>query len=91
MEVGKIKGRLKEMLLEESMRAVVRSKVGGEVEEEKASLYHTNREHKRGQRCNLLNLKAKRGNEEIILENEEEIEEKVLEFFLTFVQWQTWK
>ena len=77
-----IKERLKTMLLEDNMGIIVRSKMGADVEEERSSLFHLNREHKRGNRNNVLKLKIKRedGNEEIE-ENGTKIEENVLKFF----------
>ena len=77
-----IKERLKQMLLEDSMGTVIRSKVGAEIEEERSSLYHLNKEHKRGKRNNVLKLKVKNeaGREEIV-EEEDIIENNVLKFF----------
>ena len=55
-----IKERLKEMLLEDSMGTVIRSKTGADIEEERSSLHHLNKEHKRGSRNNILKLKIKK-------------------------------
>ena len=81
-KVEEIKERLKQMLLEDSMGTVIRSKTGAEAEEERSSLYHLNREHKRGRRNNVLKLKIKnRNGNEVVTEDEKEIEENVLSFF----------
>ena len=65
------------------MDVVIISKTGGQVEEERASLFHLNREQLRAKRMNIIKLKfyAVQPEEETILENKKEIEEQILNFF----------
>ena len=72
-KVNQYKEKIREILLEDAMGAILHSKEGGEAEEEKASLFFVNREHKCGERTNMLKLKVCRNNEEKIIDDKQEI------------------
>ena len=76
-EVSDLRVRLKTMALEASMGFMVRSRFKQNVEEEKASLFHSNRKKKNAQKNNHEHLKINR-----IIENDKaKIEKEIIDFF----------
>ena len=78
--VYELRERIKEMLLEDMWGLVIRSKFDRNVEEEKAGLYHVNRERKNGDRNNVGKLKVGKNGKKVISEKVE-VEKEVMGFF----------
>ena len=76
-EALKMKQKINKILMAESMGFVVRSRFQENAEMERASLYHVNREKKRGKGSNLEKLMINNSEED----NRDKIEEAVLQFF----------
>ena len=80
--VAHCRGRLKDMMMRDNMGFVVRSREKENAECEMASLYHLNRETKKGKSNNMTKLKID-GSE---VENKTQIEEEALQFFTKLFQ-----
>ena len=76
-EVARVRKEIENILLQESMGFVVRSRFKENSESEIASLFHTNREKKNSSKNNLDSLKIG----DTICSNKEEIEAEVLTYF----------
>ena len=89
--VAACRAKLKSMSDEDSMGLVIRSRHGGLLETEKASIYHLNRQMKEGRRGRLDKLsklvKDENGEDsKIILEDRSEVEEEAVGFFKNLFQ-----
>ena len=80
--VAHCRGRLREMMMRDNMGFVIRSREKENAECEMASLYHLNRETKKGQSNNMSKLKI----DGMVVENQTQIEEEALQFFTKLFQ-----
>ena len=76
-EIARVKTKLSDMLLEDSVGYVVRSRFGNNASDEVASLFHANRELKNSSKNSLSKLKIN-GSVEV---DPKKIEDKVVHFF----------
>ena len=80
--VAHCRGRLKEMMMRDNMGFVIRSREKENAECEMASLYHLNRETKKGQSNNMAKLKI----DGVEVENRAQVEEEAVQFFMKLFQ-----
>ena len=81
-----IRSRLKRITMEDSKGLVIRSKVRENIDDERLSLFHLNREMKKGKKSSLSKLCKTVNKKRIIMEDQEEIHGMAVNFFSSLFQ-----
>ena len=76
-----LKCKLKKMFFEDSLGIIVRSRFKESSDNEKLSLFHLNREVKRGKKTSLSKLSKIEKNERVVVEDKTEINRMAVNFF----------
>ena len=84
--ISYIKSQLRKMDMEDSLGIIIRSKFNESLESEKLSLFHVNREVKRGAKSRLSKLSKIVEEERVVVEDQPEIERIAVNFFSSLFQ-----